>query len=50
MIVILASSITLAAEDPVTANSFRNDILDYFDYVFTGVFTVEMLLKVGSFC
>ncbi|XP_064650227.1 voltage-dependent calcium channel type A subunit alpha-1-like isoform X7 [Lineus longissimus] len=46
MIVICASSIALAAEDPVRENSYRNVILNYFDYVFTGVFTVEMLLKI----
>ena len=47
MIVICASSIALAAEDPVNENSERNRILNYFDYVFTGVFTVELILKVG---
>ena len=47
MIVICASSIALAAEDPVIEHSYRNKILNYFDYVFTGVFTVEMILKVG---
>ena len=46
MIVICASSIALAAEDPVKEVSYRNKILNYFDYVFTGVFTIEMLLKV----
>lgn len=46
MIVICASSIALAAEDPVDENSYSNKILNYFDYVFTGVFTVEMILKV----
>lgn len=46
MIVICASSIALAAEDPVHENSPSNKILNYFDYVFTGVFTVEMVLKV----
>ncbi|KAK2174860.1 hypothetical protein NP493_771g00002 [Ridgeia piscesae] len=46
MIVICASSIALAAEDPVNEHSERNTILNYFDFVFTGVFTVEMLLKV----
>ncbi|XP_013405220.1 voltage-dependent calcium channel type A subunit alpha-1 [Lingula anatina] len=46
MIVICASSIALAAEDPVDENSFQNQILNYFDYVFTGVFTVEMILKI----
>jgi hypothetical protein len=48
MIVICASSIALAAEDPVREKSYRNVILNYFDYVFTGVFTVEMMLKVKS--
>ena len=48
MVVISLSSIALAAEDPVEEGSFRNDILNYFDYAFTGVFTVEMVLKVGS--
>ena len=46
MIVICASSVALAAEDPVKADSYRNEILNYFDYVFTGVFTIEMVLKV----
>ena len=45
MIIIGASSISLAAEDPVQESSFRNVILGYVDYIFTGVFTVEMLLK-----
>jgi len=46
MIVICASSVALAAEDPVLEHSFRNFVLNYFDYVFTGVFTIEMVLKV----
>ncbi|XP_059351425.1 voltage-dependent calcium channel type A subunit alpha-1-like isoform X4 [Daphnia carinata] len=59
MVVISLSSIALAAEDPVEEGSFRNEILNYFDYAFTGVFTVEMVLKVidlgvvfhpGSYC
>ena len=50
MIVICASSIALAAEDPVKAVSNRNEILNYFDYVFTGVFAIELLLKVGGYC
>ncbi|VDO14180.1 unnamed protein product [Rodentolepis nana] len=45
MIVICASSIALAAEDPVAENSTKNKILEHFDYAFTGVFTVEMVLK-----
>uniref|UniRef100_A0A8C6SAW3 Ion transport domain-containing protein n=1 Tax=Neogobius melanostomus TaxID=47308 RepID=A0A8C6SAW3_9GOBI len=47
LLVIVASSIALAAEDPVCTNSDRNKVLRYFDYVFTGVFTFEMIIKVG---
>ncbi|MBN3318990.1 CAC1C protein, partial [Atractosteus spatula] len=56
---ILLSSISLAAEDPVRNDSFRNKILGYADYVFTGLFTIEIILKMtaygaflhkGSFC
>ncbi|XP_067248232.1 voltage-dependent L-type calcium channel subunit alpha-1C isoform X16 [Chanodichthys erythropterus] len=56
---ILLSSISLAAEDPVKNDSFRNLILGYADYVFTGIFTIEIILKMtaygaflhkGSFC
>ncbi|XP_051976461.1 voltage-dependent L-type calcium channel subunit alpha-1C-like isoform X1 [Xyrauchen texanus] len=56
---ILLSSISLAAEDPVKNYSFRNEILGYADYVFTGIFTIEIILKMtaygaflhkGSFC
>uniref|UniRef100_A0AAX7V4N8 Voltage-dependent N-type calcium channel subunit alpha n=1 Tax=Astatotilapia calliptera TaxID=8154 RepID=A0AAX7V4N8_ASTCA len=43
--VITMSSIALAAEDPVQANATRNDVLKYLDYVFTGVFTFEMVIK-----
>ncbi|XP_078326093.1 voltage-dependent calcium channel type A subunit alpha-1-like isoform X22 [Crassostrea virginica] len=59
MIVICASSFALATEEPVNEKAFRNQILNYFDYVFTVVFTVEMILKVidlgvflhpGSYC
>ncbi|XP_076286468.1 calcium voltage-gated channel subunit cacophony isoform X18 [Lasioglossum baleicum] len=46
MVVISLSSIALAAEDPVWEKSPRNDVLNYFDYAFTGVFTVEMILKI----
>ncbi|XP_050553692.1 voltage-dependent calcium channel type A subunit alpha-1 isoform X21 [Spodoptera frugiperda] len=46
MVVICMSSAALAAEDPVVEESDRNKILNYFDYAFTGVFTVEMLLKI----
>lgn len=50
MIVICLSSISLAAEDPVHDNSRRNLILNYLDYAFTGVFTVELVLKVRHYC
>ncbi|XP_072568089.1 voltage-dependent P/Q-type calcium channel subunit alpha-1A isoform X10 [Paramormyrops kingsleyae] len=43
--VIAMSSIALAAEDPIQPDSPRNNVLRYFDYVFTGVFTFEMLIK-----
>lgn len=46
MTIIVASSISLAAEDPVLEDSDWNMVLNYFDYAFTLVFTVEMLLKV----
>lgn len=49
MAVILMSSIALAAENPVDEKSHFNNILQYFDYCFTGVFTVEMILKVYHF-
>ncbi len=46
MAVICMSSMALAAEDPVHEDSTRNNVLQYMDYCFTGVFTVEMVLKV----
>ncbi|XP_067088821.1 voltage-dependent P/Q-type calcium channel subunit alpha-1A [Osmerus mordax] len=45
LLVIALSSVALAAEDPVWPESPRNNVLRYFDYVFTGVFTFEMLIK-----
>ncbi|XP_051759697.1 voltage-dependent R-type calcium channel subunit alpha-1E isoform X6 [Ctenopharyngodon idella] len=45
LLVITASSIALAAEDPVNTQSDRNKVLRYFDYLFTGVFTFEMIIK-----
>ncbi|XP_071203997.1 voltage-dependent L-type calcium channel subunit alpha-1D-like [Salvelinus alpinus] len=59
LVFIIASSISLAAEDPIRAHSFRNNMLGYADYAFTSIFTVEIILKVtvfgaflhpGSFC
>ncbi|UJR21745.1 hypothetical protein I4U23_024820 [Adineta vaga] len=46
MTVICLSSISLAAEDPINENSMRNKLLSYIDYAFTGVFTIELILKV----
>ncbi|XP_033121214.1 voltage-dependent calcium channel type A subunit alpha-1-like [Anneissia japonica] len=46
MIVIGLSSIALAAEDPVNTDSSRNTVLNYFDYIFTGIFTLELIMKV----
>lgn len=46
MLIITMSSIALAAEDPIEENSDRNTYLNYLDYAFTLVFTIEMLLKV----
>lgn len=46
MVVITLSSIALACEDPVVEDSIRNNILNKFDYAFTSVFTIEMILKV----
>ena len=43
---IMISSAMLAAEDPLSAHSERNRILRYFDYFFTTVFTIEIMLKV----
>ncbi|GCB64891.1 hypothetical protein scyTo_0011812, partial [Scyliorhinus torazame] len=45
LLVIAASSVALAAEDPINKDSERNQVLRYFDYVFTGVFTFEMVIK-----
>uniref|UniRef100_A0A3P8WMC0 Voltage-dependent L-type calcium channel subunit alpha n=1 Tax=Cynoglossus semilaevis TaxID=244447 RepID=A0A3P8WMC0_CYNSE len=59
LVFIILSSCSLAAEDPIRAHSFRNNVLGYADYAFTSIFTVEILLKMtvhgaflhqGSFC
>uniref|UniRef100_G3TCV8 Voltage-dependent L-type calcium channel subunit alpha n=1 Tax=Loxodonta africana TaxID=9785 RepID=G3TCV8_LOXAF len=42
-------SAALAAEDPIRVKSVRNQILEYFDIVFTSVFTVEIILKMTTF-
>uniref|UniRef100_A0A4W3III4 Voltage-dependent L-type calcium channel subunit alpha n=1 Tax=Callorhinchus milii TaxID=7868 RepID=A0A4W3III4_CALMI len=46
---IMLSSVSLAAEDPIRNFSFRNHVLGYFDYAFTAIFTVEILLKILGF-
>ncbi|XP_060787411.1 voltage-dependent L-type calcium channel subunit alpha-1D isoform X1 [Neoarius graeffei] len=59
LLFIILSSFSLAAEDPIKTHSFRNIMLGYADYVFTTVFTIEIVLKMtvygaflhqGSFC
>ncbi|XP_070815296.1 calcium channel, voltage-dependent, L type, alpha 1D subunit, a isoform X1 [Chaetodon trifascialis] len=46
LVFIMLSSVSLAAEDPIRNLSARNIILGYFDYAFTAIFTVEIVLKV----
>ncbi|XP_072538443.1 voltage-dependent L-type calcium channel subunit alpha-1D [Salminus brasiliensis] len=59
LVFIIFSSFSLAAEDPIKTHSVRNVMLGYADYVFTTVFTIEIILKMtvygaflhpGSFC
>ncbi|XP_056102678.1 voltage-dependent L-type calcium channel subunit alpha-1F [Rhinichthys klamathensis goyatoka] len=59
LVFIILSSFSLAAEDPIKTHSVRNVMLGYADYVFTTVFTIEIMLKMtvygaflhqGSFC
>ncbi|XP_071801996.1 voltage-dependent calcium channel type A subunit alpha-1-like isoform X9 [Asterias amurensis] len=62
MVVIGMSSITLAMENPIddpNNKSQYNAVLEYFDYAFTTIFTIEMTLKIldmglllhkGSYC
>uniref|UniRef100_A0A8C5BEE8 Voltage-dependent L-type calcium channel subunit alpha n=1 Tax=Gadus morhua TaxID=8049 RepID=A0A8C5BEE8_GADMO len=49
LVFIMLSSVSLAAEDPIRNFSRRNFILGYFDYAFTAIFTVEILLKMTAF-
>ncbi|XP_055922391.1 voltage-dependent calcium channel type D subunit alpha-1 isoform X4 [Eupeodes corollae] len=46
---IMFSSAMLAAEDPLDSVAPRNLILNYFDYFFTAVFTMELVLKLISY-
>ncbi|XP_076310649.1 muscle calcium channel subunit alpha-1-like isoform X3 [Tachypleus tridentatus] len=49
LLCIMISSAMLAAEDPLHAYSDRNQILNYFDYFFTSVFTIEITLKAVAY-
>ena len=48
MIVIVFSSLAIAAEDPVDEDNPRNYYLSKADYVFTITFACEVCLKVGA--
>ncbi|XP_058941350.2 voltage-dependent calcium channel type A subunit alpha-1 isoform X1 [Pocillopora verrucosa] len=43
--VILVSSVLLAVEDPVDPDAPRNKVIRYFDYGITGIFALEVLVK-----
>ncbi|XP_037832709.1 voltage-dependent L-type calcium channel subunit alpha-1D isoform X6 [Kryptolebias marmoratus] len=49
LVFIMLSSVSLAAEDPIRNFSARNIILSYADYVFTSMFTFEILIKMTAF-
>ncbi|KAF3856310.1 hypothetical protein F7725_017033 [Dissostichus mawsoni] len=49
LVFIMLSSVSLAAEDPIRNSSSRNLILGYFDYAFTAIFTVEIVLKMTTY-
>ena len=46
MLIIGASSIALASEDPIDEDAPINLLLEKLDYGFTAVFTFEMIVKV----
>ncbi|KAH8378094.1 hypothetical protein KR093_009147, partial [Drosophila rubida] len=46
---IMFSSAMLAAENPLKANDDLNKVLNKFDYFFTAVFTIELILKLISY-
>ena len=48
MLVIVASSMSLASEDPVNVDSEWNTFLGQVDYGFTFIFAIEVLLKVSN--
>uniref|UniRef100_A0A8B9LJY2 Voltage-dependent L-type calcium channel subunit alpha n=1 Tax=Astyanax mexicanus TaxID=7994 RepID=A0A8B9LJY2_ASTMX len=49
LVFIMLSSVSLAAEDPIRSYSARNIVLGYADYVFTSIFTFEILVKMTAF-
>ncbi|KAK9753802.1 Ion transport protein [Popillia japonica] len=46
---IMISSALLALEDPISPHSSMNTVLQFFDYFFTSVFSIELLLKTISY-
>merc|ERR1711970_1531073 len=49
LVCILVSSALLACEDPLRSKSDINNTLQYFDYVFTTIFTIECSLKLITY-
>ncbi|XP_025208287.1 muscle calcium channel subunit alpha-1 isoform X3 [Melanaphis sacchari] len=49
LVCIMVSSALLAAEDPLKADSERNNVLKKFDHFFTAVFTLEIIFKIISY-
>uniref|UniRef100_A0A8C8DWX5 Voltage-dependent L-type calcium channel subunit alpha n=1 Tax=Oryzias sinensis TaxID=183150 RepID=A0A8C8DWX5_9TELE len=49
LVFIMLSSVSLAAEDPIRNLSARNIVLGYADYVFTSMFTFEIVLKMTTY-
>ncbi|XP_035857824.1 calcium channel, voltage-dependent, L type, alpha 1D subunit, a isoform X10 [Sander lucioperca] len=49
LVFIMLSSVSLAAEDPIRNFSARNIVLGYADYVFTSMFTFEIILKMTTY-
>ncbi|KAK3913681.1 Voltage-dependent calcium channel type D subunit alpha-1 [Frankliniella fusca] len=48
LVCIMVSSALLAAENPLKTDTPTNKVLVYFDYFFTTVFTIELVLKIVS--
>ena len=46
LVTIAASTVALAAEDPVDSKSYRTIVFSYYDYCFTAIFTIELILKI----